>query len=106
MVSEFVEDEEVTFSDTAVKEEFHDHYDNQVVVLSQVEDDYSDEISRDSLEYCHNAFNTLNNHLNANHVEDQSHVQQTVGNHCCVKDQLCIEEKYEPLASSFECSLL
>ena len=31
-VSEFVEDENVTFSDTAVKEECHDHYDNQVVV--------------------------------------------------------------------------
>ena len=42
VVSEFVEDEEVTFLDTAVKEEFHDHYDNQVVVLSQVEDYYSD----------------------------------------------------------------
>ena len=34
VVSESVEDEEVTFSDIAVKEEFHDHYDNQVVVLS------------------------------------------------------------------------
>ena len=47
VVSEFVEDEEVTFSDIVVKEEFHDHYDNQVVVLSQVEDDSSDEIVGD-----------------------------------------------------------
>ena len=31
--SEFVEDEEVTLSDTVVKEQFHDHYDIQVVVL-------------------------------------------------------------------------
>ena len=49
VVSEFVEDEEVTFLDTAVKKEFHDHYDNQVVVLSQVEDYSSNEINRDSL---------------------------------------------------------
>ena len=33
LVSEFVEDEEVTFSYTAIKEEFHDHYDNQVAIL-------------------------------------------------------------------------
>ena len=84
--------------------QFHDHYDNQVVVLSHVEDYSSDEISRDSLEYSHNDFNSLNNHLNANCVEYQSLVQQTVENHCCVKDWLCIEEKYEPLASSFEIS--
>ena len=87
VVSEFVEDEEVTFLDTVVKEEFYDHYDNQVVVLSQVKDDSSDEINRDSLEYCHNSFNTLYNHLNANPIEDQSLVQQTVGNHCFVKDK-------------------
>ena len=49
VVSEFVEDKEVTFSDSAVKEEFHGHYNNQVVALSQVEDDSSDEINRDSL---------------------------------------------------------
>ena len=90
VVSEFVEDEEVTFSDIAVKEEFYDHYDNQVVVLSQVEDYSSDEISRDSLEYSQNDFNSLNNHLNANLLEDQSLLQQTVGNHSCVKDCLCI----------------
>ena len=90
VVSEFVEDEEVTFSDIAVKEEFHDHYDNQVVVLGQVEDYSSDEISRDSLEFSHNDFNSLNNHLSANPFEDQSLVQQTVGNHCCVKDRICI----------------
>ena len=86
VVSEFVEDEEVTFSDTIVKEEFHDQYDNQVVVLGKVEDYSSDEINRDSLEYSHNDFNSLNDHLNANHVEDQSLVQQTLGNHCCVKN--------------------
>ena len=56
------------------------------------------------MEYSHNDFNSLNNHLNANPFEDQSLVQQTVGNHCCVKDRLCIEGKYEPLASSFEIS--
>ena len=49
VVSDVVEDEEVTFSNIVVKEEFHDHYDNQVVVLGQVEDYSSDEISRDSL---------------------------------------------------------
>ena len=79
-VSEFIEDEEVTFLDTAVKEEFHDHYDNQVVVLGQVEDYSSDEISRDSLEHSHNDFNSLNNRLNANPFEDQSLVQQTFEN--------------------------
>ena len=42
--------------------------------------------------------------MNANPVEDQSLVQQTVENHCCVKDQFCIEEKYEPSASSFKIS--
>ena len=42
--------------------------------------------------------------MNANPIEDQSLVQQTVGNHCCVKDRLCIEEKHEPSASSFEIS--
>ena len=42
--------------------------------------------------------------MNANPIEDQSLVQQTVGNHCCGKDQLCIEEKHEPSASSFEIS--
>ena len=42
--------------------------------------------------------------MNANPIEDQSLVQQTVGNHCCVKDQLCIEEKHEPSTSSFEIS--
>ena len=104
VVSEFVEDEEVTFSDTVVKEEFHDHYDNQVFVLNQVEDYSSDEISKDSLECSHNDFNSLNNHLNANPFEDQSLVQQTIGNHCCVKDRLCIEGKDEPLALSFKIS--
>ena len=42
--------------------------------------------------------------MNANPFEDQSLVKQTVGNHCCVKDRLCIEGKDEPLASSFEIS--
>ena len=65
---------------------------------------WSNQISRDSLEHSHNDFNSLNNHLNANPFEDQYLVQQTVGNHCCVKDQLFIEEKHEPLASSFEIS--
>ena len=102
VVSEFVEDEEVTFSDIVVKEEFHDHYDNQVVVLSQFEDYSSDEISRDSLKHSHDDFNSLDNRLNANPFEDQSLVQQIVENPYCVKDQLCIEGKYEPLASSFE----
>ena len=64
-VSEFVGDEEVTLLDTATNKEFHDHYDNQVVVLSQVEYYSSNEISRDSLEYSHNDFNSINNHLNA-----------------------------------------
>ena len=45
-VSEFVEDEKVTFLDAAVKEECYDHCDNQVVVLGQFEDCLSDEISR------------------------------------------------------------
>ena len=76
----------------------------KLLFLSQVEDYSSDEISRDSLEYSHNDFNSLNNHLNANLVEYQYFVQQIVGNNCCVKDQLCIEEKHEPLASSFEIS--
>ena len=56
------------------------------------------------MEYSHNDFNSLNNHLSANPFEDQSLVQQTVGNHCCVEDRLCIEEKYKPLASSFKIS--
>ena len=42
--------------------------------------------------------------MNANPIEDQSLLQQTIGNHCCVKDRFCIEEKYEPSASSFEIS--
>ena len=42
--------------------------------------------------------------MNANHVEDQSLVQQTTGNHCCVKNQPCNEEKHKPSASSFEIS--
>ena len=37
-------------------------------------------------------------------VEYQSLVQQTIGNHCCVKDRLCIEGKDEPLALSLEIS--
>ena len=56
------------------------------------------------MEHSHNDFNSLNNQLNANPFEDQSLVQQTVENHYCVKDQLCIEGKDEPLASSFEIS--
>ena len=56
------------------------------------------------MEYSHNDFNSLNNHLNANPVEDQSLVQQTIGNHCCVKNQPCNEEKHEPSTSSFEIS--
>ena len=56
------------------------------------------------MEYSHNDFNSFNNHLNANRVEDQSLVQQIVENHCCVKDRLCIEGKDEPLASSFQIS--
>jgi len=103
-VSEFVEDEKVTFLDIAVKEECYDHCDNQVVVLGQFEDCPSDEISRDSLELSHNDFNNLNNSLNANPFEDQSLVQQTFENQCCVKDQFCIEGKDEPLASSLEIS--
>ena len=91
VVSEFVEDEEVTFSDTVVKEKFPDHYDHQVVVLGQVEDYSSNETSRDSSEYSRNDFNSLNNHLNANPVEDQSLIQRIVGNHCCFKERLCIE---------------
>ena len=82
----------------------HDHYDNQVVVLGRVEDYSSDEISKDSLKYSHNDFNSINNHLNANPVEDQSLVQQTIGNHCYVKNQPCNEEKHKPSASSFEIS--
>ena len=54
------------------------------------------------MEYSHNDFNSLNNHLSAHPFEDQSLVQQT--NPCCVKDRLCIEGKDEPLASSFEVS--
>ena len=64
VVSKFVEDEQVIFSNIAVKEKLHDHYDNQVVVLGQFEDYSSDEISRDSLEHSHNDFNSLNNRLN------------------------------------------
>ena len=56
------------------------------------------------MEYSHNDFNSLSNHFNANLVQDQYFVQQTVGNHCCVKDRLCIEGKDKPLASSFEIS--
>ena len=56
------------------------------------------------MEYSHNDFNGFNNNLNANPIEDQSLVQQIVGNHCCVKYRLCIEEKHEPSASSFEIS--
>ena len=56
------------------------------------------------MEYSHNDSNSLNNHLNANLVEDQSLVQQTIGNHCCVKNQPCNEKKHKPSASSFEIS--
>ena len=44
VVSEFVEDKEEMFSESAVKEEFHDHYDNKEVLLGQVEDYYVDVI--------------------------------------------------------------
>ena len=42
--------------------------------------------------------------MNANPIDDQYLVQQTIGNHCCVKDRLCFGEKYEPSTSSFEIS--
>ena len=38
------------------------------------------------------------------HVEKETPIKCTVGNHCCVKDQPCSEEKHEPSASSFEIS--
>ena len=82
MVSEFVEDEEETFFIYFVKEESQNHYDNQVVVLSHVENDFSDEISEGSLECSHNVFNNFDDHMNVDPVhdpcEDQSFVEETV----------------------------
>ena len=108
MVLEFVKDEEETFSTYVVKEEFHNHYDSQVVVLSHVENNFNDEINEHSLECFHYASNSLEDHQNDHLVddpyEDQSFVQQIVGNIFCVEDQPCNEEKHELLASSFEIS--
>ena len=105
MVLEFVKDEEETFSTYVVKEEFHNHYDSQVVVLSHVENNFNDEINGHSLECFHYASNSLEDHQNAHFVndpyEDQSFVQQIAGNIFFVEDQPCNEEKDELLASSF-----
>ena len=57
-----------------------------------------------STEIVWNILIIISTDLNANPVEDQSLVQQTIGNHCCVKNQPCNEEKHEPSASSFEIS--
>ena len=56
MDSQFVKDKEEKFSIYVVKEESHDQFDNKVVVLSQVEYDFSDEISEDILDCSHNFY--------------------------------------------------